>query len=127
MMTGCELGLKSCDLTSLCPIKGYYRGIPVTFRHSWDRILCEAATQHRAPKSFGAQDENGDQQTAAFYPPISQPTFRALNNLCSISFFLYSFKCFVKIGFIYHFISRNTFSCLYILYTCVLPRCFLKK
>ena len=63
MTTGCELDLKSCDLTSLCPIKGYYRGIPVTFRHSWDRILCEAATQHRAPKSFGAQDENGDQPT----------------------------------------------------------------
>ena len=81
MTTGCELGLKSCDLTSLCPIKGYYRGIPVTFRHSWDRILCEAATQHRAPESFGAQDENGDQQTAAFYPPISQLTLIALINL----------------------------------------------
>ena len=28
---------------------------------------------------------------------------------------------------LYHFNSRNIFSCLYILYTCVLPGCFLKK
>ena len=95
MTTGCELGLKSCDLTSLCPIKGYYRGIPVTFRHSWDRILCEAATQHRAPKSFGAQDENGDQQTAAFFSPISQLTLSALiNQLFGISFFTLIFWSF---------------------------------
>ena len=75
MTTGCEFGMKSCDLTSLCPIKGYYRGIPVTFRHSWDRILCEAATQHRAPNLFGAKDENGDHQTEAFFPDFSSHTY----------------------------------------------------